>query len=139
MKAQIEKFIREKKIQELKEYLQECNEKDISYVLEELESEHMLLVFRLLTKDRAAEVFSEMGHKVQETLIKALNDKELKDVLDELYTDDTVDMIGEMPANVVKRILQTIPKEEREIINQFLSYPKDCAGSIMTNEFIDLK
>ena len=139
MKDKVLELINSKKILELKDYIEKCNEKDISILLEELESEHMLLVFRLLTKDNAAAVFSEMSHDLQETLIRALNDKELKDVLDELYTDDTVDMIEEMPANVVKRILDTIPPDERKIINEFLSYPEDSAGSIMTNEFIDLK
>ena len=139
MKEKVLELIEQRKILELKDYIEKCNEKDISILLEELNSEQMLLVFRLLSKDNAAAVFSEMNHKLQHTLIKALNDKELKDELDELYLDDTEDMIEEMPANVVKRILETIPPEERKIINEFLSYPEDSAGSIMTNEFIDLK
>lgn len=127
MAEEVLKFIENKEILKLKEYLEKANEKDISILMEELKSEHILLVFRLLTKDKAAEVFSFMSHELKENLIKSLNDKELKDVIDELYIDDTVDMIEEMPANVVKRILKTIPPEERQVINEFLSYPEDSA------------
>ncbi len=139
MKEKIIEYIKDKKLSMLKEYLENINPIDIASAFEELEYEYMLIVFRLLSKDVAAEVFSEIGHDTQENLIKSLNDKELKDVMDELYTDDAVDFISEMPANLVNRILKAIPMSERQIINKFLSYPEESAGSIMTNEFIDLK
>ncbi len=139
MKEEIINYIKDKKLSNLKEYLEKMSPKDIALVFEELDYEYMLIVFRLLSKEVGAEVFSEIGHDTQENLIKSLNDSELKDVMDELYTDDAVDFIGEMPANLVNRILKTIPMSERKIINEFLSYPEESAGSIMTNEFIDLK
>lgn len=139
MKEKIIEYIKDKKINDLKVYLDSMSPKDIALVFEELNYEYMLIVFRLLSKEVGAEVFSEIGHDTQEDLIKSLNDRELKDVMDELFTDDAVDLIGEMPANLVNRILKAIPMSERKVINQFLSYPEESAGSIMTNEFIDLK
>ena len=139
MKEDIINLIKEKKLSVLKKKLEEMNSIDIASLMEEIEYEYMLIIFRLLSKDAAAEVFSELSHDTQEDLIKSLNDKELKEVMNELYTDDAVDFISELPANLVNRILKSIPVSERKIINEFLSYPEESAGSIMTNEFIDLK
>ena len=108
-------------------------------LFEELKQEEIIVVYRLLSKDAAAEVFTELDSDLQERLINILTDKELKEMLNELYLDDTVDLIEEMPANVVKRILKSINKEDRKTINELLKYPEDSAGSIMTTEFVDLK
>src|SRR5699024_1119903 len=105
--------------------------------LDELEPEQQAVVFRLLPKDMAAEVFTYLeDSEDQEKLIGALSDKELREVLDELYLDDTVDIIEDMPANVVSRILRHTDPSTRSQINQLLNYPKDSAGSIMTTEFV---
>ena len=135
----IEKLIEEKKFNNLREYLEDVNSADFPSMFEELGEEQILLIYRLLSKEKAAEVFAELDPDVQEKLINALTDKELKNVIDELFMDDTVDLIEEMPANVVKRILNNIGKSDRKIVNELLKYPEDSAGSIMTTEFIDLK
>lgn len=128
-----------KKYHELKEILNEMNSADIAAIFEELPKTSHPLLFRILAKELAAEVFVELDPDTQELLIEGFSDTELREVLDELYIDDTVDIIEEMPANVVKRILMHSDVEARTIINQILNYPKDSAGSIMTTEFIDLK
>ncbi len=115
------------------------NEVDIAEFLDELDVEQEILVFRLLPKDLAAEVFTYLENtEDQEKLIGALSDKELREVLDELFLDDTVDIIEDMPANVVSRILRNTDTSTRSQINQLLNYPKDSAGSIMTTEFVYL-
>ena len=139
MKEKIIELLQSKKFANLKEYLNEQNTSDLSSIFEDFDDESILKLFRLLTKDNAAEVFTDMDSDLQMKLINSLTDKELKDVLDELFTDDTVDLIEEMPSNVVKRILKGIPASERKVINEFLNYPENSAGSIMTNEFVDLK
>lgn len=139
MKEKIIKLLQSKKFADLKEYLNEQNTSDLSSIFEDFDDESILKLFRLLTKDNAAEVFTDMDSDLQMKLINSLTDKELKDVIDELFTDDTVDLIEEMPSNVVKRILKGIPASERKVINEFLNYPENSAGSIMTNEFVDLK
>lgn len=101
--------------------------------------EKVPLVFRLLPKELAAEVFVELDSDEQELLIQSFSNTELKEVLDELYLDDTVDIVEEMPANVVKRILRHCDPEMRKSINEILKYPEDSTGSIMTMEFVDLK
>lgn len=132
-------FIENKKFNDLREYLENVNSADFPSMFEEIEAEQILLIYRLLSKEQAAEVFAELDSDVQEQLINAFTDKELKNVIDELFMDDTVDLIEEMPANVVKRILKNINKTDRKIVNELLNYPEDSAGSIMTTEFIDLK
>ena len=123
----------------LREALTQMNEVDIAEFLDELDVEQEILVFRLLPKDVAAEVFTYLENADdQEKLIGALSDRELREVLDELYLDDTVDLIEDMPANVVSRILRNTDASTRSQINQLLNYPKDSAGSIMTTEFVDL-
>ena len=137
---EVKKLLNEKKFNVLKEKLKEMNSADISEILDELEDkESVVIVFRLLTKEKAGEAFSHMESDMREKLINDLTDVELKNVLDELFMDDTVDLIEEMPSNVVPKILKAIPKEDRKTINELLKYPEDSAGSIMTTEFIDLK
>ncbi len=123
----------------LKTLLLELNPADIAVLFEDLSPEHLIVIFRLLPKEEAAETFVEMDPDKQEILIKSFNDRELKEVLDELYLDDTVDLIEEMPANVVKRILKQSTPDARKSINELLKYPKDSAGSIMTPEYVSLK
>lgn len=133
------KLLEDKKFGDLRKMLEEMNSTDLSLLFNELSAENMLLTFRLLSKDQAAETFSYMEPELQEKLIASLTDKELKEVIDELFLDDTVDLIEEMPSNVVKRIFRSIDPKERKVVNEFLNYPDDSAGSIMTNEFVDLK
>lgn len=124
----------------LKPLLSSMNAVDLAEVFEEMESESDLLVlFRILPKDLAADTFVAMSGDVKEKLISKLSDKELRAVMDELFLDDTVDLIEEMPASVVRRVLAQSDSETRAYINDILQYPKDCAGSIMTIEFVALK
>lgn len=134
-----QKLLEEKKYVTLRKILEEEEPVDIGELLEELSPSQLLIVFRLLPKEPAAEVFVYLDGEVQEQLIRSFSDSELKEVLDELYMDDAVDMIEEMPANVVKRILRHASPEMRASINDLLKYPKDSAGSIMTTEYVDLK
>ena len=136
---QLMELVRTKQFRKLRSILMEMNEVDIAEFLDELGPEETILVFRLLPKEQAAEVFAELEDSDdQERLINALNDKELREVLDELYLDDTVDVIEDMPANVVSRILRNSDPASRSQINQLLNYPKDSAGSIMTTEYVFL-
>lgn len=132
-------FLEEKNYSALKELLSEKNEADIAAVFEDLPQEKLPLVYRILPKELAAEVFVNMESDAQEFLIHAFSDNELREVLDELYVDDAVDIIEEMPATVVKRILQHTDPETRKSINEILQYPEDSAGSLMTIEYVDLK
>ena len=132
-------LIENKKINELKRYLERINGADFPTIFEELDEEDILVVFRLLNKERAAEIFTELDSDLQEKLINSFSDVELKNVVDKLFMDDTVDIIEEMPSNVVKRILRSVDEKDRKVINEILNYPEDSAGSIMTTEFIDLK
>jgi len=135
----IEDLIRRKRYAELRDLLLPLEAADIALLLEDLGEEAMPLVFRLLPKELAAEVFVELDSDEQELLIQGFSNTELKEVLDELYLDDTVDIVEEMPANVVKRILKHSDPDMRKSINEILKYPEDSAGSIMTTEFVDLK
>ena len=132
-------LIEQKKYIQLKKELAEMNEVDISEILEPLDLSTTLLVFRMLPKDIAAEVFSYISPERQADIINAVTDKELKFILDELFFDDMIDLIEEMPANVVNKILINSTQEERTLINQFLKYPAHSAGSIMTIEYVELK
>lgn len=129
----------------LKSDLQEMNPADIAFLVEELNGDgelgekELILLYRILPKELAAEAFTYMDSDTQMTLINAFSDRELRYVLDELYIDDTVDIIEEMPANVVSRILRNTDSDTRKQINQLLNYPKDSAGSVMTTEFVYLK
>ena len=137
---EIKYLVENKRFTELKNKLKDMNSADISEILDELDDvESVIIVFRLLDKEKAGITFSHMESDMREKLIHAFTDRELKNVLDELFMDDTVDLIEEMPSNVVPKILKAIPKEDRKIVNELLKYPDDSAGSIMTTEFIDLK
>ena len=136
---EIKDLLKNKRFSEVKEYLKDINSVDISSLFDELKGEEIIIIYRLLDKEKAAEVFTELDSDIQEKLIGVLTDKELKDVVNELYLDDAVDIIEEMPSNVVKRILKHINPEDRKVINKLLQYPEDSAGSMMTTEFIDLK
>ena len=139
IKEKVIELLENKKYSELHNYIDKLNSQDISLLFEELSKEDMVLVFKLLSKDEGADVFSYMEPDLQEDLISLLTDKELKNVVDELFMDDTVDLIEEMPSNVVKRILKGVNQKDRKLINELLNYPEDSAGSIMTTEFVDLK
>lgn len=132
-------LIEGKKYRTLKDVLVTMNPADIALVLEEFDEESVTLIFRLLPKDQAAETFVEMESDMQEVLIKGFSDHELREVLEEIYVDDAVDLIEEMPANVVKRILAQADPQMRKEINEILRYPEDSAGSIMTTEYISLR
>ncbi len=112
---------------------------DAAALLEEMPEAKLPLLFRLLPKELAADVFAYMEGETQELLIRGFSDKELEEMMDQLFLDDTVDMIEEMPANVIKKILRHVDVDTRKMINQVLNYPKDSAGSIMTMEYVDLK
>lgn len=135
----IKKLLEEKKFSTLRDILITMMPYDIAAVFEELQDEKMPILFRLLPKELAAETFVEMDENTQQFLIHGFSDSELKEVVDELFVDDAVDLIEEMPANVVKRILRTADKDMRKQINELLKYPEDSAGSIMTTEFISLR
>ena len=133
------KMLDEKKYITLRDILVTMYPSDIAQIFAELEENQIPLMFRLLTKEQAAETFVEMDPDAQELLIKGFSDNELKEVLDELYVDDAADIVEEMPANVVKRILKAADPEMRKSINQILRYPEDSAGSIMTTEYVSLR
>ena len=132
-------LLEEKKYATARDILITMNGADIESVFEELPEETLPLLFRLLPKELAAEVFVEMDPEEQEMLIKGFSDSELKEVVDELYADDAADLVEEMPANVVKRILKTADPDLRKTINELLKYPEDSAGSIMTTEMVTLR
>jgi len=136
---QLEEMAERKQWSALRDLLTEEAAADIADVLSQLPDARLPVLYRLLPKELAAEVFVEMDPEEQELLIKTFSDTELKEVLGELYVDDTVDIIEEMPASVVKRILQSADPETRRSVNEILKYPEDSAGSIMTTEFVDLK
>ena len=132
-------MLEEKKYATLRDILVTMNPSDIAGLFEDLEEKQIPLMYRLLPKELAAETFVEMEPDAQELLIRSFSDNELKEVLDELYVDDAADIVEEMPANVVKRILKAADPEMRHSINQILRYPENSAGSIMTTEYVSLR
>ena len=128
----------QKKYSTLRDILVTMNPADAAALFDETEERLLPLLFRLLPKDMAAETFVEMEPDSQELLIHGFSDSELKEVVDELYVDDAVDLVEEMPANVVRRILRQADPETRKLINNILKYPDDSAGSMMTTEYVDL-
>ncbi len=132
-------LLEERKFNTLRDILTTMKPYDIAAIFEELQDEKTPILFRIMPKELAAETFVEMDDETQEFLIHGLSDSELKEVVDELFVDDAVDLIEEMPANVVKRILRQADKDMRKQINELLKYPEDSAGSIMTTEFIVLR
>ena len=135
----IRTLLDEKRYSQLKQELLSLQVADTAEFLDELDVKTALLVFRLLPKEMAADVFSYLSTDRQSELSMLVNEKELNDILQDLYFDDKIDFLEEMPANVVKKILQSSTETERKLINQFLKYPEDSAGSIMTIEFVDLR
>ena len=133
------KMFEEKKYATLRDILVTMNPSDVAGLFEGLDEKQIPLMFRLLTKEQAAETFVEMDPEAQELLIRGFSDNELKEVLSELYADDAADIVEEMPANVVKRILRAADPELRSSINQILRYPEYSAGSIMTTEYVSLR
>ena len=133
------KMLEDKKYATLRDILVTMNPSDIAGLFEDLEEKQIPLMFRLLTKEQAAETFVEMEPEAQELLIRGFSDNELKEVLDELYADDAAEIVEEMPANVVKRILKAADPELRSSINQILRYPEYSAGSMMTTEYVSLR
>lgn len=133
-------LIEEKKYSQLKQFLISQNEVDLAGELEKIENtDDLIKVFRLLNKDLSAVVFSYLNADTQEMIINAITEKELSQITEELYLDDTIDLVESMPANIVSRILQSAKKEKRDEINKFLGYEDESAGSLMTTEYLDLK
>ncbi|WP_281691251.1 magnesium transporter, partial [Neglectibacter timonensis] len=139
MNEKILELLEAKKYSEIGALLKDMNPADAAVMLEELPEQKMPIVFRLLSKELAADTFAYMDGDAQEILVRGFSDKELDEVMEQLFLDDTVDMLEEMPANVVKRVLRHVDADTRKMINQVLNYPKDSAGSIMTMEYVDLK
>ena len=123
----------------LKNTLEIMNAVDIALLLSNLEDKERAFAFRLIPKDKAADVFSNMSNPIQSYLVKIFTEKELRELLDNLYMDDTVDLLEELPANLVSRILHTVSSDKRDLINQLLKFPENSAGSIMTTEYVSLK
>ena len=132
-------LLNERKMKDLQMTLEEMNEFDVAEFLTEIGDNRMPMVFRLLSKETAADVFANFEAPEQEQIINSITDSELSAIIEELYVDDAVDMMEELPANVVKRVMRTATPETRNLINQYLNYPENSAGSIMTSEFVDLK
>lgn len=140
MSQNILELLAEKKYSAVKQQIAQMEEVDLAKLFEELESEEdtdqFNRLFRLLPKETAAEVFSYMEPEIQEKIVRTLTDTELQHILDDLFMDDYVDLVEEMPANVVKRVMQNTTPANRKLINQYLKYPEDSAGSLMTNEYV---
>ena len=136
---QVTELLEAHKFKQLKDELETVHPVDIVDALEELDKKQRTLVFRLLAKEEAAEVFTDMNSDMREDLINSLTDSELEEVMDEMYVDDTVDVLEEMPANVVDRLLLATDEDTRQKINALLQYPEDSAGSIMNVEYISLR
>ncbi|HPZ51411.1 MAG TPA: magnesium transporter [Clostridia bacterium] len=139
MKEHLIGLIEQNKFAQVKNTIVQMNEVDIASFLEELERPKLLMVFRLLPKEIAADVFSYFSYEMQAYVVESITDKETESILDMLFLDDVVDLIEEVPSNVVKKVLKNTDLERRALINQFLQYPEDSAGSIMTVEYVDLK
>lgn len=139
LKNILESLDDEKKYQRLRNILRNIPAVDLAEIFEELPKEKMPILFRLCQKEQAADLFAELSAQAQKKLIDGLSDTEIKDVIEALFTDDAVDLVGEMPAGVVQRILSQAEPETRRMINELLKYPQDSAGGIMTTEFMELK
>jgi magnesium transporter len=132
-------LLNNREFRQLRQILEDMNEFDVSQFLAELDDQQMAMVFRMLSKGQAAEIFANLEVEDQEYIINSVTDWELGAIIEELYVDDAVDMMEELPANVVSRVMRTATPATRALINQYLRYPENSAGSIMTAEFIDLK
>lgn len=139
LKDELLEMLEKKRMKQLKETLEEMNEFDVAEFISELPRRNIAMVFRLLTKTKSAEVFANLDAPEQSHIIESITDAELGEIIEELFVDDAVDLLEELPANVVKRVMRTATPETRNLINQYLEYPENSAGSIMTAEFVDLK
>ena len=133
------KLLAQRQFKAVRSILDVMNEIDIASLLSDLDDKELALAFRLIPKDKAAEVFANMNHSMQTYLVEMFSEKELKELLDDLYMDDTVDLLEELPANLVNRILNTVDQADRTLINQLLNYPDDSAGTLMTTEYVDIR
>ena len=133
------KLLAQRQFKSVRSILDVMNEVDIASLLSDLDDKELALAFRLIPKDKAAEVFANMNHSMQTYLVEMFSEKELKELLDDLYMDDTVDLLEELPANLVNRILNTVDQADRTLINQLLNYPDDSAGTLMTTEYVDIR
>lgn len=136
---EIVELLEQNKLSELKEILKEENPIDIAEVFEEFPKDKCLIIFKILPKDSSSEVFSYLSPEKQQEVIENITDEEIRYIMDEMYLDDTVDFIEEMPANIVDKILKNTSSDKRKLINQFLKYPDNSAGSVMTVEYISFK
>lgn len=139
MLKEVEELLEEKKYKEAKLALNKLNSSDVAELLEDIEPKEIIKIFKLIDKDKAADVFAYLPVEQESEIIGLLSDKEAVSLLDDMYADDAVDLLGEMPANVVRRLLKKCTKETREDINKLLNYPENSAGSIMTVEYAELK
>ena len=135
----ISELLEEKKYSEIRELVEEAQAPDIAELFSDLSEREVILLYRLLPKDKSLDVFVELDRDSRESLVRFFSDTELSLVISELYIDDTVDLIEEMPATVVGRILQASTPEDRETINKILNYPKNSAGTVMTTEYVRLR
>ncbi len=140
IELEIKKLLNEKNYHSIRRLLEDLNEADIAEIIEEIDNkEDVVRIFRLLSKDGAAEVFTYMPVEYEQMIIESLTNREIGQIMNDLYSDDAVDILEEMPANVVKKILAATDAQTRKDINSLLKYPEDSAGSIMTVEYVDLK
>ncbi|MFW5649666.1 MAG: magnesium transporter MgtE N-terminal domain-containing protein, partial [Candidatus Alkaliphilus sp. MAG34] len=139
MDSKVLDLIGQKEFLLLKDELKKIRSIDIAEAFSELDKKDTVILFRLLQKDKAAEVFSHLTYQQRMEIMAAMNETQLKEILKELFFDDKIDFLEEMPSNAVKRILATTTDGERKLINQFLKYPENSAGSLMTIEYVDLK
>ncbi|MDD2981694.1 MAG: magnesium transporter [Hespellia sp.] len=133
------KLLQDREFKAVRSILNAMNAVDIAALLSELDDKELALAFRLISKDEAADVFANMNNSMQTYLVEMFTEKELKEILDDLYLDDTVDMLEDLPANLVIRILDSVSQTKRDMINVLLNYPEDSAGSIMTTEYVGLR
>ncbi|CAB1242798.1 MAG: magnesium transporter [Oscillospiraceae bacterium] len=139
LKNRLLEFLSQRNFASVRKLLDDMNEVDIAELLEKLPAEKSIVAFRTLPKEVAAEVFSNLESDTQQYLVESITDQELHEILEDLSVDDAVDMVEELPANMVKRVLKVASKDTRTLINKFLQYPENSAGSIMTAEFMDLR
>jgi magnesium transporter len=139
MKEMILNLIEQGKYAEVRNKIADMNVVDIAQLFEEMDKQKLLVIFRVLPKDIAAGVFSYISYELQRYIIESITDSEIRNIIDELFFDDAIDFLEEMPSNIVKKVLENTDETTRKLINQFLNYPEDSAGSIMTIEYVDLK
>ena len=135
----LRKLLEEKKYRELRDVLSEMNTVDIAWLMDDMEDEDSLRIFRILPKNMAADVFADLEIDDQQYIIQSLSEKEASSIIDNMMADDATDLLEEMPANIVKKILRNASPETRADINHLLRYPEDSAGSVMTVEYVDLR